>query len=63
MSTLDDATSSLVTAMDLVLNAMKRMTPSDLTELLSVRLKSKIALAAFLKALEERCATLRARFG
>lgn len=59
MSTLDAAARDLVSAMDTVLDAMKRMTASNLAELLSTRFKSRVTLGAFLKALDERCSALR----
>ena len=59
MSTIDVAARDLLTAMDLVLEAMKHMTASNLADLLSTRFKSRVTLGTFLKALEERCAALR----
>jgi len=59
MSTIDVAARDLLAAMDLVLDAMKLMTASNLADLLSTRFKSRVTLGAFLKALEERCAALR----
>lgn len=47
MSTLDATARDLVSAMETVLDAMKRMTASNLAELLSTRFKAASRLVLF----------------
>ena len=55
----ETAAHELLTSLDMVQGAMDRMTPFSIGELLSSRLKSKMALQIFLVQLEGRCSRLR----
>lgn len=59
MTTSDPSARELLSSLEMVQGAMDRMTAANLSELLSSRFKSKVALQAFLTQLEGRCSRLR----
>jgi hypothetical protein len=59
MTTMNVSAEDLLAAMGRVLEVCKRLTPTDLSELLTLRFKSGRALTSFLDGVDERCATLR----
>lgn len=59
MTTTNVSAQDLLAAMGRVLEVVKRLTSTDLAELLALRFKSGRALTIFLDGVDQRCATLR----